>query len=582
MVRRKRMKKCFGMLMSLALLLSPSLVMAGPEGFNVQGRLVDTSGNPISGSQSVQFKIQKLPSGGSAADLWTETKTVTFQNGIYSVTLGSASNPLTDAGGSIFKTNDPLQLVITIGAQVFPAIPIAPTPLAFRAELLGDKSADDFVKKPTGLASGDFVYFDGTDFQRLSLGSQGQVLTVNGGKAIWSDLPDAVLKADFGERGHILVGTGPGTCHSLAAGAAGQVLTSNGTDVIWTTLTNAVPHSLFANNGTIAYGAGGGATGLPIGSSGQVLTVVSGKPQWAAAPSANLSTAVLKADFGGAGHILMGTAPGAYSSVAPGVDNSVLTIVNGLPQWSALPNFVSNNSYSGFGSILFGANGVGTPLPAGAANSILSMDGDGKYPKWIQPNYLSASVFQGSNALVYRTPTGYQSVALGDVDQYLSADANGLVWRNFPTPEKVYGHFQAIANNWGSLQWNAQQQTSGDFTLEDYNDQGNIRTDAVIRFNKTGKYLVMFQFIVNPNYNWNEILMLPRDSATHSNNAVMGTMLNTDQTFNINVSQSASTVLEITSLVNNTNKFRVASAGWGGPGIYANKAFGKIIIIKID
>lgn len=574
MVRRKIMKKCFGMLVSLALLLSPSLVLAGPEGFNVQGRLVDTSGNPISGSQSVQFKIQKVPSGGSASDLWTETKTVTFQNGIYSVTLGSTANPLTDAGGSIFKTNDPLQLVITIGAQVFPAIPIAPTPLAFRAELLGDKSADDFVKKPTGLASGDFVYFDGTDFQRLSLGSQGQVLTVNGGQATWADLPEAVLKADFGERGHILVGTGPGTCQSLAAGAAGQVLTSNGTDLTWTTLTNAVPHSLFATDGTMAYGAGGGAKELAIGSSGQVLTVVNGIPQWAA-PTTNLAGAVLKADFGGQGHILVGTGPGAYSSVAPGAPGQVLTMSGTNVIWKSPDPSISANIMGADGSMLY-QYGSAKELPIGTNGQVLTVVSG--LPQWAtQPAYLASSVFQGTNALVYRTPTGYQSVALGDVDQYLSADANGLVWRNFPTPEKVYAHYEAISNTFGHIQWDPKHVTAGDFSLTAYNST-NFTT---INFLKTGKYLVTFQFIVNPNYNWNEMLFLKQGDATDSANALAGTMTSVAGG-NIAISQCASTVISIDNLNNGTNSFRVSQAGWGGPQIYTNKAFGKIIIIKID
>ena len=60
-----------------------------PQFINYQGMLTDGSGNPVDGARSIQFCIYDVPAGGTA--LWSETQTVTVQEGLFSVLLGSLS-----------------------------------------------------------------------------------------------------------------------------------------------------------------------------------------------------------------------------------------------------------------------------------------------------------------------------------------------------------------------------------------------------------------------------------------------------------------------------------------------------------
>lgn len=78
-------KTCF-----LFCLAISSLVLGQvPQLINYQGVLTDGSGNPIKGTRSIQFSIYGAATEGTA--LWTETQTVTVQDGFFSVLLGSVS-----------------------------------------------------------------------------------------------------------------------------------------------------------------------------------------------------------------------------------------------------------------------------------------------------------------------------------------------------------------------------------------------------------------------------------------------------------------------------------------------------------
>ena len=73
--------------------ISVSVYGAVPPEINYQGYLRDVDGNPINGPVKMTFSIYDVTSGGTA--LWTETHTdVDVTDGVYSVVLGSAGNPL--------------------------------------------------------------------------------------------------------------------------------------------------------------------------------------------------------------------------------------------------------------------------------------------------------------------------------------------------------------------------------------------------------------------------------------------------------------------------------------------------------
>lgn len=88
--------KVLTMFASVSLLLLPAFVDAAPPTLiNYQGRLSDSSGEPVvDGEYSVTFAVYDAPSGGNF--VWSEVQSVSTTNGFFSVLLGSV-NPITKA-----------------------------------------------------------------------------------------------------------------------------------------------------------------------------------------------------------------------------------------------------------------------------------------------------------------------------------------------------------------------------------------------------------------------------------------------------------------------------------------------------
>ncbi|MBI4957494.1 MAG: collagen-like protein [Myxococcales bacterium] len=77
---------------SVALATTGLALTAGaqvPESVTQQGRLYDSGGNPINGPLDVVFAI--YDSAGAATSIWSETHTITFDDGYFSVTLGTTT-----------------------------------------------------------------------------------------------------------------------------------------------------------------------------------------------------------------------------------------------------------------------------------------------------------------------------------------------------------------------------------------------------------------------------------------------------------------------------------------------------------
>ena len=95
-----------------SLLLSiQSMAHAVPLQMTHQGRLLDSNGAAVTGVQSLTFTIFDDPNNGT--DLWTETLSVSFNNGYYAAVLGTdeLSNPL----DSLILSQYPLFLEIQVG-----------------------------------------------------------------------------------------------------------------------------------------------------------------------------------------------------------------------------------------------------------------------------------------------------------------------------------------------------------------------------------------------------------------------------------------------------------------------------------
>lgn len=83
-------------LLGLSILCSKS-VWASSKFINVQGKLTDTSGNPLTGSQTITFRLYTSSSAAVASAIWTESQTITLSTGLFNVALGTvtALDPLT-------------------------------------------------------------------------------------------------------------------------------------------------------------------------------------------------------------------------------------------------------------------------------------------------------------------------------------------------------------------------------------------------------------------------------------------------------------------------------------------------------
>jgi len=69
-------------------ILSP-IVIAGTNTINYQGKLLDSSGTPVTGTVSMTFQIYII---GTSSAQWSSTRTVQVENGIYQLQLGEATS----------------------------------------------------------------------------------------------------------------------------------------------------------------------------------------------------------------------------------------------------------------------------------------------------------------------------------------------------------------------------------------------------------------------------------------------------------------------------------------------------------
>ena len=80
----KNLSNQFKIIVILFLLLSSFLFSEVPKIISFQGKLYDSTGDPLTGTQSITFKIYNVESGGSA--LWTEShSSVNINDGIFNI-----------------------------------------------------------------------------------------------------------------------------------------------------------------------------------------------------------------------------------------------------------------------------------------------------------------------------------------------------------------------------------------------------------------------------------------------------------------------------------------------------------------
>ena len=94
-------------------LLAPSATSTSTISY--QGRLADSAGNPLTGMETMEFRIYDVPTGGVPLweEYWTGANAVAVSDGLFNVMLGSVNNTL----ASSIEGYDELYLGITVGAD---------------------------------------------------------------------------------------------------------------------------------------------------------------------------------------------------------------------------------------------------------------------------------------------------------------------------------------------------------------------------------------------------------------------------------------------------------------------------------
>ena len=96
--------------------------------------------------------------------------------------VSSPTASTTTATAFIDTISQDVEGVITVTKKTVPVQSVAGLTGAIKAsDLQTALSLSDYILKPSGIAAGDIIYYNGTTFTRLQIGTAGQVLKVNSG-----------------------------------------------------------------------------------------------------------------------------------------------------------------------------------------------------------------------------------------------------------------------------------------------------------------------------------------------------------------------------------------------------------------
>ena len=132
-------------LLSIVYGLSTASYAEIPHLLNYQGKLTDSSGNPVSdGTHSITFRIYTVESGG--APLWEETQSLIVQKGIFSCLLGGVNN-------LNLAFDKPYWLAVKVGSdpEMTPRQQISASGYAIRAQTAEKLDTRDIINAQGGL-----------------------------------------------------------------------------------------------------------------------------------------------------------------------------------------------------------------------------------------------------------------------------------------------------------------------------------------------------------------------------------------------------------------------------------------------
>jgi hypothetical protein len=139
-------------------LAAPPQVLSVPTLVGFEGQLANAAGQPVAnGSYNITFSLYTASSGGTA--LWSETKSVTVTNGLYSVQLGSTNN---SQFLGAFDSAQYLGVQVSGDSEMSPRIPLSSVPFALNArQAAGLQGVNVSGTTPT---NGQSLMFDGTQW----------------------------------------------------------------------------------------------------------------------------------------------------------------------------------------------------------------------------------------------------------------------------------------------------------------------------------------------------------------------------------------------------------------------------------
>jgi hypothetical protein len=178
-----------------ALALAASTAHAVPGTVNHQGRLLDGLGAPQSGAHDLHVSIYDQATNGNL--LWTETHTVTLEDGYYAVALGSGT-PLTST--VLDGTTRYLQIQVGTDPALVPRTAVMSVPYAVRADTAS--SVDGGSVNGSAIQVGGNTVIDGSGNLDVNTADVG-ALVVDGSTVIDAS---GNLDVDSADVGALVVG----------------------------------------------------------------------------------------------------------------------------------------------------------------------------------------------------------------------------------------------------------------------------------------------------------------------------------------------------------------------------------------